>query len=133
MEKRGCFVTLHANGRLRGCIGTIEPIKSLIDGVKENAIHAGFQDPRFPPVTLNEMENITIEISILTKPVPLRFENADDVEKTAETRCAWRNPFTGLLPGDFSSAGLETASRNRRLSGAFMPESRNGENMLEGH
>jgi uncharacterized protein len=82
MEKSGCFVTLHSkNGRLRGCIGIIEPIKSLIAAVKEYAIHAGFQDPRFSPVTLNEMENITIEISILTKPVPLVFENADDLKK----------------------------------------------------
>jgi hypothetical protein len=80
MEKRGCFVTLHSKGRLRGCIGTIEPIKPLIDGVKENAIHAGFQDPRFSPVTLHEMDLITIEISILTKPVLLRFENSDDLK-----------------------------------------------------
>ena len=41
LEKRGCFVTLHANGRLRGCIGIIEPVTPLIAGVKENAIHAG--------------------------------------------------------------------------------------------
>jgi len=81
MEKRGCFVTLHASGRLRGCIGIIEPNQSLIAGVKENAIHAGFQDHRFSPVTLHEMENITIEISILTRPVPLVFENADDLKK----------------------------------------------------
>ena len=81
MEKRGCFVTLHANGRLRGCIGIIEPIKSLIAAVKENAVHAGFHDPRFSPVTLQEMKHITIEISILTKPAPLNFQNADDLKK----------------------------------------------------
>ncbi|MBI5593558.1 MAG: AmmeMemoRadiSam system protein A [Deltaproteobacteria bacterium] len=81
LEKRGCFVTLHANGRLRGCIGIIEPVTPLIAGIKENAIHAGFQDPRFSPVTLREMEKITIEISILTKPVPLVFKNADDLKK----------------------------------------------------
>ena len=81
LEKRGCFVTLHANGRLRGCIGIIEPVKSLIAAVKENAVHAGFHDPRFSPVTLQEMEHITIEISILTKPVPLSFQNADDLKK----------------------------------------------------
>ena len=81
MEKRGCFVTLHSSGQLRGCIGIIEPIKTLIAGIKENAIHAGFQDPRFSPVTQKEMENITIEISILTKPVPLVFESADDLKK----------------------------------------------------
>jgi AmmeMemoRadiSam system protein A len=81
MEKRGCFVTLHANGRLRGCIGIIEPIKSLIVAIKEYAIHAGFQDPRFSPVTLKEMKSITIEISILTRPVPLVFANADELKK----------------------------------------------------
>jgi AmmeMemoRadiSam system protein A len=81
MEKRGCFVTLHANGRLRGCIGIIEPVKSLIAAVKEYAVHAGFHDPRFSPVTLQEMKNIIIEISILTKPVPLNFQNADDLKK----------------------------------------------------
>jgi AmmeMemoRadiSam system protein A len=81
MEKRGCFVTLHANGRLRGCIGIIEPIKSLIAAVKENAVHAGFHDPRFSPVTLQEMKHVTIEISILTKPVPLNYQNADDLKK----------------------------------------------------
>jgi len=81
LEKRGCFVTLHANGLLRGCIGIIEPIKSLIAAVKEYAVHAGFHDPRFSPVTLQEMKNITIEISILTKPVPLNFQNAGDLKK----------------------------------------------------
>jgi len=81
MEKRGCFVTLHANSQLRGCIGIIEPIKTLLSGVKENAIHAGFHDPRFSPVTLQEMEHITIEISILTKPVPLSYQNPDDLKK----------------------------------------------------
>ena len=81
MEKRGCFVTLHLNGGLRGCIGTIEPTKSLISAVKENAVLAGFQDSRFSPVTVEEMDRITIEISILTKPVPLRFQNPDDLKK----------------------------------------------------
>jgi len=80
-EKRGCFVTLHADGRLRGCIGTIEPVKTLIAAVKENAVHAGFHDPRFSPVTLNEMEHITIEISVLTRPEPLNFRDADELKK----------------------------------------------------
>jgi uncharacterized protein len=81
MEKRGCFVTLHSKCQLRGCIGIIEPIISLLAGVKENAIHAGFHDPRFSPVTLQEMEHITIDISILTKPVPLSYQNSDDLKK----------------------------------------------------
>jgi AmmeMemoRadiSam system protein A len=81
LEKRGCFVTLHANNRLRGCIGIIEPVMPLIAAVKEYAVHAGFHDPRFSPVTLREMKQITIEISILTKPVPLKYQHADDLKK----------------------------------------------------
>ncbi len=80
-EKRGCFVTLHLNGQLRGCIGTIEPIKSLLSAVQENAVLAGFQDSRFLPVTLEEMDKISIELSILTQPVLLLFQNPDDLRK----------------------------------------------------
>ena len=80
-EKRGCFVTLHIGCQLRGCIGTIEPIKTLISAVTENAAMSAFQDPRFSPVTLKEIDNITIEISILTKPAALVFQNAEDLKK----------------------------------------------------
>ena len=52
-EKRGCFVTLHKTGDLRGCIGTIEPTRSLVTGVEENALNAAFRDPRFPPLKLS--------------------------------------------------------------------------------
>ncbi len=48
-EKRGAFVTLHLDHQLRGCIGTIEPIKPLAEVVQEMAVAAAFQDPRFPP------------------------------------------------------------------------------------
>ncbi len=61
-EKRGCFVTLHKRGVLRGCIGTIEPQKSLLEGVEENAINAAFGDPRFPEMTEDESEEIEIEV-----------------------------------------------------------------------
>jgi AmmeMemoRadiSam system protein A len=80
-EKRGCFVTLHIGPQLRGCIGTIEPIKTLISAVTENAAMSAFQDPRFPPVTLKDMDKVTIEISILTKPVALVFQGAEDLKK----------------------------------------------------
>ncbi|MCQ6254072.1 TIGR00296 family protein [Methanocaldococcus sp.] len=69
-EKRGCFCTLHTypERELRGCIGIPEPILPLIKALEEAAISAATKDPRFPPVTLEEMDYIVIEVSILTPP-----------------------------------------------------------------
>ena len=65
-EKCGAFVTLHKKGNLRGCIGYIEGFKPLAETIQEMAISAGFQDPRFPPVQLEEVDALDIEISVLT-------------------------------------------------------------------
>jgi AmmeMemoRadiSam system protein A len=81
LEKRGCFVTLHKAGRLRGCIGTIEPITPLIDCVIQNAINAAFNDPRFPSLTIAELDEIDIEISVLTKPEILTYVDGSDLKK----------------------------------------------------
>jgi len=62
----GAFVTLHKNGQLRGCIGSLIGEKPLYLTVQEMAIEAAFRDPRFPPVSLEEMKNIEIEISVLS-------------------------------------------------------------------
>ncbi|MCF8067648.1 MAG: AmmeMemoRadiSam system protein A [Desulfobacterales bacterium] len=78
-EERGCFVTLHKSGMLRGCIGTIEPVDSLFKGVEENAIKAAFSDPRFPQLSIDELGEIDIEISVLTVPVPLAFVDGEDL------------------------------------------------------
>lgn len=78
-KKRGVFVTLHKNGHLRGCIGNIEPVDSIISGVKDNAINAAFKDSRFSPVKLDELDNIDIEISILTKPEKLEYKGLKDL------------------------------------------------------
>jgi len=67
-EERGAFVTLHRNGDLRGCIGYPEPVKPLAQAVVEVAVSAATQDPRFPPVTLAELDQIQVEVSVLTKP-----------------------------------------------------------------
>lgn len=75
-QKRGVFVTLHKKGRLRGCIGNIEPVKTLEAGVRENAVSAAFKDSRFAPLTLDELALIDIEISILSKPAPLDYKDA---------------------------------------------------------
>ncbi|MDY6789779.1 MAG: AmmeMemoRadiSam system protein A [Thermodesulfobacteriota bacterium] len=79
-EKRGCFVTLHKDGILRGCIGTIEPVRSLVFNVEENALNAAFHDPRFPEVEMNELPDIDIEISVLTAPRQVDFKDGDDLK-----------------------------------------------------
>ncbi|MEA3435103.1 MAG: AmmeMemoRadiSam system protein A [Thermodesulfobacteriota bacterium] len=80
-EKMGCFVTLHKGGILRGCIGTIEPVRSLAFNVEENALNAAFHDPRFPAVEKDELSDIDIEISVLTVPKKVDFKDGDDLKK----------------------------------------------------
>ena len=78
-ENSGCFVTLTAGGSLRGCIGYIEPVKPLYQAVIENAENAALSDPRFPKVRPQELTGIKIEISVLTKPVPLSCKDPADL------------------------------------------------------
>ncbi len=80
-KKAGVFVTLLKNGELRGCIGTIMPEKSIIEGVKENAINAAFNDPRFPPLSKKELKDIKIEVSVLTPPKKLDYQGPEDLLK----------------------------------------------------
>lgn len=80
-EKRGCFVTLHKRGSLRGCIGTIEPVKPLLVGVEENALNAAFKDPRFPSLKKEELKHLHIEVSVLTVPKKLSFEDGEDLKR----------------------------------------------------
>jgi AmmeMemoRadiSam system protein B/AmmeMemoRadiSam system protein A len=80
-EKRGCFVTLHKNGQLRGCIGTIVPEERLCDCVKENALNAAFRDPRFSPLSRKELDQVVIEISVLTMPREIHFSSAEDLKR----------------------------------------------------
>ena len=74
----GAFVTLRRRGRLRGCMGTLDPSQPLPDAVRRAAQTAAFEDPRFPPVTLSELPELSVEVSILTEPQPMR--SLDDLE-----------------------------------------------------
>jgi AmmeMemoRadiSam system protein B/AmmeMemoRadiSam system protein A len=68
-EDRGVFVTLTRSGRLRGCIGYIEPILPLAEAVARCAAAAAIRDPRFDPISPAELQDIEIEISVLTPPL----------------------------------------------------------------
>lgn len=71
-QKLGVFVTLKEYGDLRGCIGNIVGIRPLYQGVIENAQNAAAHDPRFNPVTPDELEQIEIEISVMSPLKPVR-------------------------------------------------------------
>lgn len=73
------FVTLHAGDALRGCIGSPEPIRALAEDVVANAYFAARCDPRFPPVTPDELPSMTLEISVLGPMEPIHFENEQDI------------------------------------------------------
>ncbi|MBW1895808.1 MAG: AmmeMemoRadiSam system protein A, partial [Deltaproteobacteria bacterium] len=79
-ELRGCFVTIHKQGQLRGCIGTIEPSYPLIEGVEKNAQNAAFRDQRFKPLRAEELKEIDIEVSVLTVPEALAFTDGEDLK-----------------------------------------------------
>ncbi len=76
-EPRGAFTTLHLFGDLRGCIGYALPVGPLYRTVAETARAAAFDDPRFAPVTKDEAPHLTIEISVLSVPRPIRPEQIE--------------------------------------------------------
>ena len=71
------FVTLHHRSALRGCIGTLEPRRPLVDDVAHNAWSAAFRDPRFPPLPQAQAPEVALSISILGPSEPLDVENED--------------------------------------------------------
>jgi len=73
----GAFVTLKKQGQLRGCIGQVEGVAPLFETVAGCAVSSAVRDPRFPPVTLDELPDLHLEISVLTPPSPVA--NVEDI------------------------------------------------------
>lgn len=97
------FVTLTKAGQLRGCIGTIEPYRSIADDVASNARAAAFRDPRFTPLTAAELPNVRIEVSVLS--APERIPSATEQEVLAAAQpgkdgliLSWRGHHGVFLP-----------------------------------
>ena len=78
-EHRACFVTLTKNGRLRGCIGSIFPQEPLCRAVIHRALSAATEDPRFPRVLPSELDELRIEVSVLSVPSLLKFDSPRDL------------------------------------------------------
>jgi AmmeMemoRadiSam system protein A len=76
---RASFVTLTVEGQLRGCIGSLAAVESVAANVKKNALNAAFHDPRFPPLSGDEFDKVSIDISILSEPVELAYGDANDL------------------------------------------------------
>ncbi len=123
-KKSGVFVSIHMkSGELRGCIGTILPTqKNVILEIMHNAISASTRDPRFPEITADELENLVINVDILTEPQKVEdrseldpkkygvivesgfkrglllpdLDGVDDVESQIDISCR----KAGILPGE---------------------------------
>ena len=78
-RRAGAFVTVRRHGKLRGCIGTIQPTcDSLAEEVIQNAISAVSRDPRFPPLARHELEGLEVKVDVLGEPEPV--ESVDELD-----------------------------------------------------
>ena len=114
-ERAACFVSIKTlEGDLRGCIGTIEPVKdSLAEELIANAVSSATRDPRFPPVAPEELSHLRYSVDVLSNPEPAEFEELDPkvygviVEDESGKR-------RGLLLPDLQ--GVETASQQVEIA-----------------
>ena len=96
----GAFVTLDKDGLLRGCIGVANAVYPLYQAVADSAVSAAFSDPRFPPLDKEELDKITISISVLTNPTAISVRNPEDYIKQIQIG------RDGLLVKGVFSSGL---------------------------
>lgn len=94
MRPAGAFVTLHIEDRLRGCIGTFEASTPLIDTIARMAVTAATHDPRFPPLTRDELPRVSLDISVLS---PRWLASPDDVVVGEHGIYIRRGPHHGVL------------------------------------
>jgi hypothetical protein len=94
-EKRGAFVTLKKKGSLRGCIGRIVADTPLFQVISKIAIDSALNDPRFPPVKYEELEDIEIEISVLTPFT--KVENLEEIKVGRDGLMIRKGFYSGLL------------------------------------
>ena len=107
-RRAGVFVSLHKDGNLRGCIGTIFPTqKNIAEEILQNAISACSRDPRFSPVEISELEEIIYSVDILSEPEKVFSEKDLDVKKFGVI--VENNGRQGLLLPDLD--GIDTVEK----------------------
>ncbi|MCD6546811.1 MAG: AmmeMemoRadiSam system protein A [Thermotogae bacterium] len=105
-RKAGAFVSLHrSDGSLRGCIGTFLPTReNLALEIRDNAIAAATRDPRFPPLTVDELDDTEVSVDILSKPEPVEdLSELDPKRYGVIVESGWKR---GLLLPDLE--GVDT-------------------------
>lgn len=112
-DPAGTFVSLKKAGQLRGCIGTIQPVRpTLVQEILDNAVSAATKDPRFPPLTLQELDEIAISVDVLGTPEPVSgLDELDPSRYGVIVKCGWRK---GVLLPDLP--GITTAEEQVRIA-----------------
>ncbi|MEW6243477.1 MAG: AmmeMemoRadiSam system protein A [Bacillota bacterium] len=111
--RAGVFVSLKVGGELRGCIGTFAPTRpSIAEEIREMAIAAGTQDPRFPPVTASELSTLSYSVDVLSPPEAINDETALDPKVYGVI--VEKGPKRGLLLPDLE--GVDTVSEQLSIA-----------------
>lgn len=107
----GVFVSIHQCGQLRGCIGTIQPTCGTVaEEVIENAIAAATCDPRFPPITADELASLEIKVDVLDRPEPVQSLEELDPKRYGLIVQSKKEPWRrGLLLPDLE--GIDTVEK----------------------
>lgn len=118
-QRAGVFVSLHCREELRGCIGTIEPQRAnLAEEIIENAISAATRDPRFPPVTVHELESLNVSVDVLTPPEQIESIQGQDPKRHGLIVESRKSPWKrGLLLPDLET--IDTAERQLYYTRVF--------------
>ncbi len=96
LQPGAAFVSLKKQGALRGCIGTVQPTrKNLAEEIAHNALSAGLNDPRFPPLTLEELDQIEISVDVLSSPE--KISSPSQLDPSRYGVIVRSGPRTGLL------------------------------------
>ncbi|HYF52320.1 MAG TPA: AmmeMemoRadiSam system protein A [Planctomycetota bacterium] len=125
---RATFVTLHLDGELQGCIGTLRAWQPLVEGIVRHAYAAAFEDPRGRELALDDVLRLDIHISVLSTPEPVAFNTEDDVIRQlrpgVDGVIISENGRSGtLLPSVWSSLADPRAFLNHVKLKAGLPES----------
>ncbi len=105
-RQAGAFVSIKKKGQLRGCIGTVRPTQpTLAREIIKNAVSAATADPRFPPVTAEEIDDLELSVDVLSSPE--RVSGLNDLDPSRYGVLVEKGPRTGLLLPDLE--GISTA------------------------
>jgi AmmeMemoRadiSam system protein A len=111
-RRRGAFVSIKKGGALRGCIGTYQPTEeNLAEEIIANAIRAATEDPRFPPLTPDELPKVSFSVDVLSPPEPCRAADLDPRRYGVIVEAGWRR---GLLLPDLP--GVDTVEEQLRIA-----------------